>query len=166
MDIEIIAHTYDAVLTRATQENRVVERVIQLGIEYADVRDALIDIKTGSGNGIYPRKSWKNNMGTIMLIIYFIAIFIIFPLVIIKMFNGINLLENRLFSFMEPILTIILTMAIYILKTPDEVAKDITFRNGYRALKDIYLTPEISDVYEDYSQERQRNRFEKKLRLF
>lgn len=98
-----------------------------------------------------------------MLIIYFIAIFIIFPLAIVKMFNGINLLENGLFSFMAPILTIILTMAIYILKTPDEVAKDITFRNGYRALKDIYLTPEISDVYEDYSQEGRCNRFEKNL---
>lgn len=53
LDIETIAHTYNAVLTRATQENGVVERVMRLGIEYADVRDALINIKTGSGNGIY-----------------------------------------------------------------------------------------------------------------
>lgn len=98
-----------------------------------------------------------------MLIIYFIAIFIIFPLAIVKMFNGINLLENGLFSFMAPILTIISTMAIYILKTPDEVEKDIIFRNGYRVLKEIYLPSEISDVYEDDSQDRQRNRFEKKL---
>ena len=163
LDMKAIVHTYNVVLARATQENRVVEQVMRLGIEYVDVRDALISIKVGSGNGIYPKRSWKNNIGTIMLIIYFIAIFIIFPLAIVKMFNGINLLENGLFSFMAPILTIISTMAIYILKTPDEVEKDIIFRNGYRVLKEIYLPSEISDVYEDDSQDRQRNRFEKKL---
>ena len=124
LDMKAIVHTYNVVLARATQENRVVEQVMRLGIEYVDVRDALISIKVGSGNGIYPKRSWKNNIGTIMLIIYFIAIFIIFPLAIVKMFNGINLLENGLFSFMAPILTIISTMAIYILKTPDEVEKD------------------------------------------
>ena len=163
LDMKAIVHTYNVVLARATQENRVVEQVMRLGIEYVDVRDALISIKVGSGNGIYPKRSWKNNIGTIMLIIYFIAIFIIFPLAIVKMFNGINLLENGLFSFMAPILTIISTMAIYILKTPDEVEKDIIFRNGYRVLKEIYLPSEISNEDEDDSQDRQRNRFEKKL---
>ena len=98
LDMKAIVHTYNVVLARATQENRVVEQVMRLGIEYVDVRDALISIKVGSGNGIYPKRSWKNNIGTIMLIIYFIAIFIIFPLAIVKMFNGINLLENGLFS--------------------------------------------------------------------
>lgn len=163
LDMKAIVHTYNVVLARATQENRVVEQVMRLGIEYADVRDALISIKIGSGNGIYPKKSWKNNIGTVMFIIYSIFIFIIFPLFIIKIFSGINILENELFLIMILILTIIMTVAIYMIKTPDEVEKDIIFRNGYRVLKDSYLIPEISDVYEDGSQDRQRNRFEKKL---
>lgn len=70
-------------------------------------------------------------------------------------------MENELFLIIILILTIIMTVAIYMIKTPDEVEKDIIFRNGYRVLKDSYLIPEISDVYEDGSQDRQRNRFEK-----
>lgn len=84
LDMKAIVHTYNVVLARATQENRVVEQVMRLGIEYADVRDALISIKIGSGNGIYPKKSWKNNIGTVMFIIYSIFIYIIFLYSLLK----------------------------------------------------------------------------------
>lgn len=161
LDIETIYSTYNDVLSCATLENR----VMKLGIEYIDVRDELIRIRPGTGNGEYSKRSWKDNkdnLGAIILVVIPVLIYIFLHALFYMIFEKNNPLENEGIR-MEVILFVFLLLPLMIImykvKSPLEMAKNITFRNGYKALQDTYLISRDLDLEESGKERKERKIF-------
>lgn len=183
LDVERISNTYNDVLKWATLENR----VMNLGISSPEIRQALLQIKPGDGDGTYPKQSWKifkDKVDTIIAaLIFSFAIASVYLTVII--INGLIKLEEAIFQGpIISILNIIMILAhmiipfcilylpfyliwkIYIKKEdPQFYENNIIFRNAYHSLKDIYLNDGKMPLSENLDEENQRKEF-KSMKIY
>lgn len=156
LDINAIQSTYNDIIKRATLENK----VIKLGILSAEVRENLTSIKLSSGGRYYPRPSWekmvlKNWAISITLIIGFLINFIIL---------GFGVATGR-----TPFWLFIIFFASFIFagvmtfraEKFNKTQKNIIFRNGYHALRDVYLARESIGLVETPREIKEREGFEK-----
>ena len=156
LDVNAIQSTYNDVLKRATLENK----VIKLGILSAEVRENLTSIKLSSGGRYYPRPSWekmvlKNWAISITLIIGFLINFITL---------GFGVATGR-----TPFWLLIIFFASFIFagvmtfraEKFNKTQKNIIFRNGYHALRDVYLARESISLVETPREIKEREGFEK-----
>lgn len=169
LDIDAISNAYNFYLSRATLENKVMD----LGIIFPEFQQELLCIKPGSGDKKYPTPSWRVFRWK-DFILYISIILILGYIFIFLMSNIFIAYEYGLFGLF---LVIIVVDFLFVVSMIDGIRvhyirknnsyhymRDITFRNGYRALKYVYLAPGVSDVVEDEVQEDQRNNFEKHRR--
>ena len=156
LDINAIQSTYNDIIKRATLENK----VIKLGILSAEVRENLTSIKLSSGGRYYPRPSWekmvlKNWAISITLIIGFLINFITL---------GFGVATGR-----TPFWLLIIFFASFIFagvmtfraEKFNKTQKNIIFRNGYHALRDVYLARESISLVETPREIKEREGFEK-----
>ena len=156
LDVNAIQSTYNDIIKRATLENK----VIKLGILSAEVRKNLISIKLSSGGTYYPRPSWekmvlKNWAISITLIIGFLINFITL---------GFGVATGRtpfwLFIIFFASFTFAGVMTFRVEKF-NKTQKNIIFRNGYHALRDVYLARESISLVETSREIKEREGFEK-----
>ena len=156
LDINAIQSTYNDIIKRATLENK----VIKLGILSAEVRENLTSIKLSSGGRYYPRPSWdkmvfKHWAISITLIIGFLINFITL---------GFGVATGR-----TPFWLLIIFFASFIFagvmtfraEKFNKTQKNIIFRNGYHALRDVYLARESISLVEIPREIKEREGFEK-----
>ena len=156
LKLKAIYTTYNDVLIRATLE----DKVIKLGILSAEVRENLTSIKLSSGGRYYPRPSWekmvlKNWAISITLIIGFLINFITL---------GFGVATGR-----TPFWLFIIFFASFIFagvmtfraEKFNKTQKNIIFRNGYHALRDVYLARESISLVETPREIKEREGFEK-----
>ena len=177
LDLGIISTTYNDVLKWATLENR----IMNLGISSPEIRQALLQIKPGDGDGTYPKQSWKifkDKIDVIMAVItifsagvsvYLIACIVIgfmnlreeiFRGWIISIFNIIIILVVMIIPLYILLLPFYLIWKVYIKKDdPQFYENNIIFRNAYHALKDIYLKDDKIHLMETPDEEDQRAHF-------
>ena len=156
LDINAIQSTYNDIIKRATLENK----VIKLGILSAEVRKNLISIKLSSGGIYYPRSSWekmvlKNWAISITLIIGFLINFITL---------GFGVATGRTPLWLFIIFFASFTFAgvmIFRAEKFNKTQKNIIFRNGYHALRDVYLARESISLVETPREIKERKGFEK-----
>lgn len=169
LDINTIQSTYNDVLKRATLENR----VIKLGILNMRVRRELSSLyKVSAGDKYYPQPEWggpkvnieKRNQKTLVFSIIVALIFVLIVPVFLefyyKVFNIsiiISIILGSLISF------IAIGCSYNAAKKIDSKFRtmNIVFRNGYHALKDIYLIRENEGVQETSKENKEREDFEK-----
>ena len=177
MDLGIISTTYNDVLKWATLENR----IMNLGISSPEIRQALLQIKPGDGDGTYPKQSWKifkDKIDVIMAVItissavasvYFIVCIVIgFMNLREEIFRGwINSIFNIIIILLIMIIpSFILFLSFYLIwkvyikkEDPQFYENNIIFRNTYHALKDIYLKDDKIHLLETPDEENQRAHF-------
>ena len=177
MDLGIISTTYNDVLKWATLENR----IMNLGISSPEIRQALLQIKPGDGDGTYPKQSWKifkDKIDVIMAVItissavasvYFIVCIVIgFMNLREEIFRGwINSIFNIIIILLIMIIpSFILFLSFYLIwkvyikkEDPQFYENNIIFRNAYHALKDIYLKDDKIHLLETPDEENQRAHF-------
>ena len=156
LDINAIHSTYNDIIKRATLENK----VIKLGILSAEVRENLISIKLSSGGVYYPRPSWgkmglKNWAISITLIIGFLINFITL---------GFGVATGRTPFWLFIIFFASFTFAgvmTFRVENFNKTQKNIIFRNGYHALRDVYLARESISLVETSREIKEREGFEK-----
>lgn len=156
LDINAIQSTYNDIIKRATLENK----VIKLGILSAEVRKNLISIKLSSGGIYYPRSSWekmvlKNWAISITLIIGFLINFITL---------GFGVATGRTPFWLFIIFFASFTFAgvmTFRAEKFNKTQKNIIFRNGYHALRDVYLARESISLVETPREIKEREGFEK-----
>lgn len=164
LKIENIYNTYNDILNRATLENR----VISLGILSEEIRRELININLKTGDGNYPRYSrgtYRYKEWYIFLVIMLLAFS--FLMVYNIIFSIVEVLQGEIQGWMMIILSIIVILSlcslfknIYIVF--DEVReKNIIFRNGYHALRDVYLARKSIELIESSKERMEREEFEK-----
>lgn len=163
LDLGAIYSTYNDVLMRATLENE----IMKLGVLSSDVRHELLQVRPGSGGKYYPSPSWRVSRRRDLFVL--MGGIVISVCVFILSFNNISnhdwvstiaCIFGMMFSI---IFTIIFCFGIYNYvgkNTVPDYIRDITFRNSYRALKNIYLAPGVDDVFENPDQVSQRKKFE------
>ena len=159
LDVNTIQSTYNDILKRATLENR----VMNLGILSSNVRNELISVnKIGVGYGVYPRPKWggpKPNL-EMQIKILFLSLFIYLVVLVALIFSpytNIALIVFMIFMF-------IFFVSVYKpSKRKEETLREnnIVFRNGYHALKDIYLMRGYKGVHETPEEDKERKAFEK-----
>ena len=165
LDLAAIYSTYNDVLVRATLENR----IMKLGILSAEVRQELLQISPGSGDGTYPNPAWKISKGGFKGIVILFAIVGFFGCTLVISVGNILKGDNSgwltgSISLGIVVVAILGLLNLFILKKDSYYYKnDIYFRNSYRALKNIYLAPGVLDLSEDDGQKKQRNQFENHL---
>ena len=156
LDVNAIQSTYNDIIKRATLENK----VIKLGILSAEVRKNLISIKLSSGGIYYPRPSWekmvlKNWVISITLIIGFLINFITL---------GFGVATGRTPFWLFIIFFASFTFAgvmTFRAEKFNKIQKNIIFRNGYHALRDVYLARESISLVETPREIKEREVFEK-----
>ena len=171
LDIDTIQSTYNDILKRATLENR----AMNLGISDPEIRKALLYINPCSGDGTYPVQSWNvliNRKNILFIVIYLILVIFDFYILHIAYANFENpSLEpwQATISFCTGLgifllLFILETLGIYGLVWYEARIKslknNIVFRNGYYALKDIYLIEGHKEIYENAKEIKERDKFE------
>ncbi|WP_278551035.1 hypothetical protein [Rothia dentocariosa] len=156
LDVNTIQSAYNDILVRATLENQ----VIKLGVLSAEVRENLISIKSHMGGIHYPKPSWdkvvlKNRAINISLIIGFLVNFIILGF-------GVALERTPFWMFIMLFVSFIFACIMgYRAEKLNKIQKNIIFRNGYHALKDIYLINPYGDLIEADKENIEREKFEK-----
>ena len=171
LDIDTIQSTYNDILKRATLENR----AMNLGISDPEIRKALLDIKPCSGDGTYPVQSWSvliNRKNILFIMIYLVLVVFDFYILHIAHSN----FENPSLKFWQAMISFCIglwislflfifeTLGIYVLVWYEARIKcrknNIVFRNGYHALKDIYLIEGRKEIYENAKEIKERDEFE------
>ena len=154
LDVNAIQSTYNDVLKRATLENK----VIKLGILSAEVRENLISIKPSAGGAHYPKPSWdkavlKNWAISIIITIGFLVNFIIlgFGVVSARMPFWVFIIFFASFIFAW--------IAAYRTEKLNKIQKNIIFRNGYHALRNIYLFNSYIELDENDEEKKERRKF-------
>ena len=158
LDVNTIKSTYNDVLKRATLENR----VTNLGILSEKVIKDLVSIKPKTGNENYPQPiqgGYRSTRGKIFIILnVLLYIFATFFYSVSMIFNGMP--QGWL------VLICGLIGSCFIVKFIMEESRDaresnIVFRNGYHALRDVYLARESIELIESSKEKRERKRFKK-----
>lgn len=158
LDLYAMYSTYNDVLNRATLENR----VINLGILSEKVIKDLVNIKPTTGNENYPQStqdaygSIKRGIFIVLLVLFYISVAASFFIIMIfnGMFQGWIVLIGGLIGL------------CFIVKAIMEVFREaresnIVFRNGYHALKGVYLARKSIELIESSKEKRERKGFEK-----
>lgn len=156
LDINAIQSTYNDIIKRATLENK----VIKLGILSAEVRENLISIKLSSGGVYYPRPSW----GKMVLKTWAISITLIIGFLINFITLGFGVAAGRTSSWLLIVLFASFTFAgvmTFRVEKFNKTQKNIIFRNGYHALRDVYLARESISLVETPREIKEREGFEK-----
>ena len=156
LDINAIQSTYNDIIKRATLENK----VIKLGILSAEVRENLISIKLSSGGVYYPRPSW----GKMVLKTWAISITLIIGFLINFIALGFGVAVGRTPSWLLIVLFASFTFAgvmTFRVEKFNKTQKNIIFRNGYHALRDVYLARESISLVETPREIKEREGFEK-----
>ena len=169
LDVNTIQSTYNAVLKRATLENR----VMNLGILNMRVRRELSSLyKVSVGDEYYPRPEWggprvnikkKSKIILLLLIITSLVLDFIFPIFLAVYYGKIDFLNIGLIIlvYLVPFMMILYGYGV-IKKTYNNLRMmNIVFRNGYHALKDIYLIRNYEGVQETPKENKEREDFEK-----
>lgn len=166
LDVNAIQSTYNDVLKRATLENR----VMKLGILSSNVRNELISVnKIGVGYGVYPRPKWggpKPNL-KISYIIYWVLlpVYILISLALAFIFALYISVGIELYILLSFIFLVLISyiFAFKPAKKLEETLREnnIVFRNGYHALKYIYLIRGYKGVHETPEEDKERKAFEK-----
>lgn len=159
LDVNTIQSTYNDVLKGATLENR----VMKLGILSSNVRNELISVnKIGVGYGVYPRPEWggpKPNLEMQIKILFVIlCIYVAISVALIfSPYTNVALIVFIIFMF------IFFVLVYKPSKRKEETLREnnIVFRNGYHALKDIYLIRNYEGVQETPKENKEREDFEK-----
>lgn len=169
LDINTIQSTYNDTLKRATLENR----VINLGILLSNVRNELISAnKIGIGSSDYPRPRWGgpkpnlekwNNIIFGVVFTYMVVIGIFWPFGTIIYYGRVNF-TNIIIIILY--LLIIFTLLVFLRNSIGKNGKtsrenNIIFRNGYHALKDVYLIRKYEGIQETPKENKEREDFEK-----
>lgn len=177
MDLGIISTTYNDVLKWATLENR----IMNLGISSPEIRQALLQIKPGDGDGTYPKQSWKifkDKIDVIMAVITISSAVASVYLIVCIVIGFMNLREEIFRGWINSIFNIIIILLIMIIPSfilflsfyliwkvyikkedPQFYENNIIFRNAYHALKDIYLKDDKIHLLETPDEENQRAHF-------
>lgn len=154
LKLKAIYTTYNDVLMRATLE----DKVIKLGILSAEVRENLTSIKLSSGGRYYPRPSWekmvlKNWAISITLILGFLINFITL---------GFGVATGRTPFWLFIIFFVSFTFAgvmTFRAEKFNKTQKNIIFRNGYHALRNVYLARESISLVETPRESKERKGF-------
>ena len=168
LDVDTIQSTYNDILKRATLENC----VMGLGISTPEIRKALLFIKPYRGDGSYPVQSWntltgrKNILFIILNIIFVILNFYILYVAYSNFKNPILEPWQAWISFAVGVIIVLLILVFQILviclfmlsKKPEN---SIVFRNGYHALRDVYLARKSISLVETPKENEERKDFEK-----
>ena len=169
LDVNTIQSTYNDVLKRATLENR----VMNLGILNMRVRRELSSLyKVSVGDKYYPRPEWggprvnikkQSKIILVFLIITSLVLDFIFPIFLAVYYGKIDFLNIGLIVlvYLVPFMMILYGYSV-IKKTYNNLRMmNIVFRNGYHALKDIYLIRNYEGVQETPKENKEREDFEK-----
>lgn len=158
LDLYAIYSTYNDVLNRATLENR----VINLGILSEKVIKDLANIKPSTGNENYPQPiqgGYRGIRGIIFIILTFL--FYIFATVfyfVIMIFNG---LPQGWIVLISGIIGFHFIVKSIMGESREARESNIIFRNGYHALRDVYLARESIKLIESSKERMEREKFEK-----
>ena len=169
LDVNTIQSTYNAVLKRATLENR----VMNLGILNMRIRRELSSLyKVSVGDKYYARPEWggprvnikkQSKIILVFLIITSLVLDFIFPIFLAVYYGKIDFLNIGLIIvvYLVPFMMILYGYSV-IKKTYNNLRMmNIVFRNGYHALKDIYLIRNYEGVQETPKENKEREDFEK-----
>ena len=132
LEMETIYSTYNDVLARATLENR----VMKLGILSAEIRENLCSIRPYSGGIYYPKPSWNNVILKNWKINIVIGAGIIIN-ILLRILGAIFGYVSWGESMVIITLFLIIGYIIFFVEKDSKKYKNIIFRNGYHALKDI-----------------------------
>lgn len=169
LDLYTIQYTYNDVLKRATLENR----VIKLGILNMRVRRELSSLyKVSVGDEHYPRPEWgvprvnvekRSKKILAFLIIIALVLDFIFPIWLAAYYEKFDFPYIGLIILYLLIVLIVIRYWYNVTKKTDSKFRtmNIVFRNGYHALKDIYLIREHEGVQETSKENKEREDFEK-----
>lgn len=169
LDVNTIQSTYNDALKRATLENR----VMNLGILNMRVRRELSSLyKVSVGDEYYPRPEWggpnvniekRSKIILVFLIIASLVLDFILPTFLAFYYEKFDFLHIGLIILVySVILMVILYSYSFIKKTYKNFRMmNIVFRNGYHALKDIYLIRGYKGVHETPEEDKERKAFEK-----
>lgn len=156
LEMETIYSTYNDILARATLENR----VVKLGILSAEIRENLCLIRPYSGGIYYPKPSWNN----VILKNWKLNIIIGAGMVV----NILLYISGAILGYVSwwvsmTVITLFLMVCyiIFFVEKDNKKQKNIIFRNGYHALKDIYLINPYGDLIEADREDIEREKFEK-----
>jgi hypothetical protein len=165
IDIETIFNNYRDILNRATLENQ----ILNLGILSEEVRRELVMISPRMGGKNYPRFSRGNYRYKGWYIIIMVMILSFLILIISQSFVPTvgKLIQGDSEGWFEAIGIIVTLVLSCILFKDMNVAynevreKNIIFRNGYYALRNVYLARKSIELIESSKEKRERKGFEK-----
>ena len=165
IDIETIVNNYSDILSRATLENQ----ILNLGILSEEVRGELVMISPRTGRKNYPRFSRGNYRYKGWYIIIMVMILSFLILIISQSFVPIvgKLIQGDSEGWIEAIGIVVALVLSCILFKDMNVAynevreKNIIFRNGYYALRNVYLARKSIELIESSKEKRERKGFEK-----
>lgn len=156
LEMETIYSTYNDVLARATLENR----VMKLGILSAEIRENLCSIRPYSGGIYYPKPSWNNVILKNWKINIVIGAGIIIN-ILLRILGAIFGYVSWGESMVIITLFLIIGYIIFFVEKDSKKYKNIIFRNGYHALKDIYLINPYGGLIEVDKENIEREKFAK-----
>lgn len=165
IDIETIFNNYRDILNRATLENQ----ILNLGILSEEVRRELVMISPRMGGKNYTRFSRGNYRYKGWYIIIMVMILSFLILIISQSFVPTvgKLIQGDSEGWFEAIGIIVTLVLSCILFKDMNVAynevreKNIIFRNGYYALRNVYLARKSIELIESSKEKRERKGFEK-----
>ena len=173
LDLKIIYSTYRVVLNRATLE----DQINGIAVEDWEVRRALLDTSPGSGEGVYPKIKWDDQLNyefikKFLQITKWVMLFAIIAIIVFFVLDFSNIITG---IFESPVsISILLSIPfLIIIRSPfskiddssDKLnnsidVKNIIYRNCYHALRDVFLL-EGFVLFEDDAESKEREKFEK-----